>query len=260
VGLGDRLPFELAQHVVPLLPHRLQRFTPSPSWADAEAASVGYGAVTPAASGSAYSLPTPLSGNDIATLAAFGVALAYVETSTSEVSVVDFGGFDGQHADLVQRAFPHVHFRWTVVELPSVVELVRERTRAGLNFLDNLETAMRGQVDVAFASASLNYVQAPATLLSDLVSGSQVTILSRLPLWPVAEHRTAIQHSQRQPEEISYPTWFFAERRFLKDVASNGEVLLDFVTPNDRAFFAGHYGRYRGLVIARRGQDCVVPT
>jgi putative methyltransferase (TIGR04325 family) len=250
VGLGNYLPPEISRTLVPRLPRRWQRFTSASTWAEAEAASVGYVSV-PVSSAKNRAVPNQaLKGNQTALVAAFGVALAALEPRDGPVSVVDFGGYDGKHADLIQHLFPGLSFEWIVVDLPGVVEVMSVRSRPGLGFVSDLSTALEAGPDVILASASINYIADPTDVLTLMCANSSCVVLTRLPLWPINRHTAAVQHTQRRPVDISYPTWFFSEQVFLSEIPFGSKVLLDFVCPDDRAGFAGHYSTYRGLVIA----------
>ncbi len=255
MGLGNYLPPAISRALVPRLPRRWQRFTSATTWAEAEAASVGYVAV-PASTATGEALSTQaLTGNQTALVAAFGVALSAREPRDGPISVVDFGGYDGKHADLIQHLFPELTFEWIVVDLPGVVEVMSVRRRPGLAFVSDPSAALEPGPDVILASASINYIADPMDMLRMMCSHASVVVLSRLPLWPIDRHTPAIQHTQRRPVDISYPTWFFSEHVFMSEIPSGSDVLLDFVCPDDRAGFAGHYSTYRGLVIvSNRGR------
>lgn len=250
LGLGSYLPPDVSRRIVPRLPRRWQRFTSAATWAVAEAESIGY-ADLPVAHEPARSIHgDPLGGNEMAMVGAFGVALGALSQSGSPVRVVDFGGYDGQHADLIQSLFPNLSFEWIVVDLPSVIRVMSGRSRPGLQFRSDLSVVLEAKADVVLASASLNYVPNPTSTLGTMCAGSSFVVLTRLPLWPIESHAAAVQHAQRRPVEISYPTWFFSEDRFMNELPTRSRVVLDFACPDDRAGFAGHYSTYRGLVIA----------
>ena len=250
LGLGSYLPLELSRRIVPHLPRRWQRFTYAPTWADAQATSIGYAEV-PITRPPSATFPTRLlGGNEMAMVGAFGVALGARTPSGSPVRVVDFGGYDGKHADLIQPLFPDLSFEWIVVDLPLVVETMTERTRPGLQFTSVLSNALEAKADVFLASASLNYVPDPMTMLGAMCAHASFVVLTRLPLWPIGRHMAAVQHTQWRPVEVSYPTWFFSETQFKAALPTGSHIVLDFVCPDDRASFAGHYSTYRGLVIA----------
>ena len=250
MGLGNYLPPELSRKVVPRLPRRWQRFTSAPTWAQAEAESVGY-VSAPVSLPTTTALPKQaLAGNQTALVAAFGVALAAREPRGGPVTVVDFGGYDGKHADLIQHLFPQLSFDWVVVDLPGVVEVMSVRSRPGLTFVSDPSAALEAGPDVILASASLNYIADPADMLRMMCANGSFVVLTRLPLWPIERHTAAVQHTQRRPVDISYPTWFFSEPVFMAQIPTGLDILFDFVCPDDRAGFAGHYSTYRGLVIA----------
>ena len=250
MGLGNYLPPEISRTLVPRLPRRWQRFTSAATWAQAEAASAGYVSV-PVLPATIKPVPMQaLTGNQTALVAAFGVALAAREPRDGPVSVVDFGGYNGKHADLIQHLFPELSFDWVVVDLPGVVEVMAVRSRPGLAFVSDPSASLQARPDVILASASINYIANPTDMLRIMCAHGSCVVLTRLPLWPIDRHTPAVQHTQRRPVDISYPTWFFSEHVFMSEIPLGSKVLLDFVCPDDRAGFAGHYSTYRGLVIA----------
>ena len=255
LGLARYLPPELSRRVVPHLPQRWQRFTYAPTWADAQATSIGYAKVPITPPPATPHPRQPLAGNQLAMVGAFGVALSARRPSASPIRVVDFGGYDGKHAGLIQPIFPQLSFEWVVVDLPPVVETMSGLRRPGLEFVSDLSVALEGRVDVFLASASLNYIPDPTAMLDTMCAHAPFVVLTRLPLWPIQSHTAAVQHTQRRPVEVSYPTWFFSERLFMAELPGRSEILLDFVCPDDRAGFEGHYSTYRGLVIATAGVE-----
>ena len=250
MGLGNYLPPAISRTLVPRIPRRWQRFTSAASWAKAEAASAGYRSAPVALPATRVPHAHSLAGNQSALVAAFGVALTARESRDEPVRVVDFGGYEGKHADLIQDLFPQHSFDWVVVDLPSVVEVMSDRSRPGLTFLSDSAAALKTGPDFILASASLNYIADPTDMLRTMCANASFVVLTRLPLWPINHHAPAIQHTQRRPVKISYPTWFFSERVFMSEIPLGSDILLDFECPDDRAGFAGHYSTYRGLVIA----------
>jgi len=236
----------------------MQRFSKSTSWEAATDASLGYDKIKINPSQPVTSLG-PLSGDQLGVVAAFGSALVHLGIAHRSVRVVDFGGAEGRHAHLVAAAFPRARFEWTVVELSDVVESMKDFENPGLSFTDDLDQSLKASPDIVFASGALNYVPEPLDLLNKMLDRSRVTVLSRIPLWPISEHQVAVQRPQRRPIEISYPTWFFSEAKLISHLEPRTEILLDFLCHNDRAFFAGHYGIYRGLVLTSRSFGESIP-
>jgi putative methyltransferase (TIGR04325 family) len=168
----------------------------------------------------------------------------------SAVRVVDLGGYHGHHHAVAARSLPRTTFDWTVVELPDVVQSCADITTSGLHFTTDLRAALQSGADICVASASLNYIADPMGALTAMVRAASAVVLLRLPLWPIAEHRPAIQRLSRHSAQAGYPTWFFSETQFRDQVGTLGRIILSFDVPEDRAYFAGHYGCYQGLVIA----------
>jgi putative methyltransferase (TIGR04325 family) len=249
MGLGGFLPPRIARRIVPLLPARFQRFTRAASWEVAEMCSIGYAELPVRMPTSSSLSPRHLSDNEIALVDVFRVVVNARASSSGPIRVVDLGGFDGKHAELVQLSFPGTAFEWVVVDLPAVVAEMTPRQRPGLEFTADLEVALNGGVDVCLASASLNYVPNPDEMLRMMCEAARHVLLVRIPLWPITRHTPAIQRVQRRPIEVSYPTWFFSQVQFLAELNDKARILLNFECPHDRAYFDGHYSTYRGLLL-----------
>jgi putative methyltransferase (TIGR04325 family) len=251
-GIAARLPYPVARRLVPLLPSRAQRFHPASSWDAAARMTHGYEAsrheVAPPRSAPPADAAS-LSSRDVQLIACMGAAMG-LAVPESTMRVVDLGGYHGGHRDVVVRAFPESTFDWTVVELPDVVRACSGATSPGLHFTSDLDEALGEGVDICLASASLNYVPDPRSTLAAMARRSRAVVLLRLPLWPITQHRPAIQRLSRHSAEVGYPTWFFSETQFRAEVAALGRIVLSIDVPEDRAYFSGHYGCYRGLVIA----------
>jgi putative methyltransferase (TIGR04325 family) len=250
MGIGQFLPEPLAARIVPLMPESMQRFNPAASWACAVSASRGYD-MAPVIDLHQDRMPkgVRIGPTDLINVAAFGSALHKISRLREKVRVVDFGGYLGLHRVAIATAFPTLELEWTVVELPRVVEVMKNKPSEGPLFTSDLEMALSEGVDFVLASASLNYVHTPIDVLQQFISHSQFVFLNRLPLWPVEEHQVAVQRAQRRPVEISYPTWFFSRKTFLSGLPFSCDIRMEIEVSSDRAFFAGHYGTYSGLLI-----------
>lgn len=254
VGIAAYVPPTLAAKLIPLMPDRMQRFRAAPSWAAAESATQGYGSAFRRTHGlepGTGSLPQTsqraLGGREVQMIAAFGVVMGQ-RVAHRTLRVVDLGGAEGIYRGVVALAFPEVDLDWTVVELPEVVAAYERSGHDRLHFTSSLAAALDAPVDVVLASASLNYVAEPAKTLARAASRARHVIATRLPLWPLPVHRPAMQRVGRGSNTVGYPTWFFSRNQFLNEVDALGSMQLLFEVPQDRAYFAGHYGTYHGLV------------
>ena len=189
---------------------------------------------------------------ELIVIEAFRTALREIDAN-QVVRVLDVGGFDGAYSEVIRNQFPKVEFDWTVVELPVVVNhfaAINDR----IFYSTDLQQSLQARPHVVFASAVINYLPNPHEILESFFNSTQVVILNRLPLWQIPQDQTAIQTAQRKPFLIQYPTWFFSETQFLNRLKSNVDVLSDFEVAQDRAYFADHYGTYRGLVLCTKTQ------
>jgi len=127
--------------------------------------------------------------------------------------------------------------------------------RPDLRFVSDLEEAMDRGCDIAVASASLNYVPDPYLTIGLLSKAALALVIARAPLWPIPDDRVAIQHVSSGGGTFSYPTWFFSQDAFRQRVRTFGALDMEVEFPDDRAFFAGHYGTYRGVVVSTHAQQ-----
>ena len=247
----------LRKRVIALKPMRFQRFKPTGSWGEAESKTRGYSELTSEVLLEAH----PSRGNqdrtissamDLIVIEAFSTALREIDAN-QVVRVLDIGGFDGAYAEVIKNQFPEVEFEWTVVELPVVVNHFATRNDR-ISYSPNLQQSLQTRPDVVFAPAVINYLSNPHEVLESFFNNTKVVILNRLPLWPLTQDQAAIQTAQRKPFLMQYPVWFFAEAQFLSRVALRSDLLLDFEVAQDRAYFAGHYSTYRGLVLHTKPQ------
>lgn len=241
-----------APRLVPLMPSRFKRFAPAQTWGDAEASSSGYASVVPSADPGKVERAV-LNKSAQGLISAFGVALALGARPTDSIEVVDFGGGTGKSAHLVRRVFPALRFHWSVVEQPHVVDAMLQAPVPNVEYLSDLNRALDRRPSIILASASLNYISDPLNLLRQFCEASDVTILNRLPLWPLRSHSAAVQCVGRDAHDPSYPTWFSAEEKFRATASKLAEIVYEFESPGDRAYFRGTYRTYSGMVHDNRG-------
>jgi len=254
-GLGSLLPYPVASRVVPLVPTRFQRFVTVDNWKQAEIESAGYARLQAASAEAKPLSPAPgptkvrvFDSRELQLIAAFGVCLARCP-STDPVRVLDLGGFRGEHRSVIASAFPDIPFIWTIVEIPEVATRLSSHADDQVQWTSDLSAVASLGADICLASATLNYMPEPFDALRTLAECAPHVIVTRLPLWPIAQHAIAIQRPGRRTSASGYPTWFFSDERFREQLAELGTVVLEFVVPEDRSYAAGHFGSYQGLVL-----------
>jgi putative methyltransferase (TIGR04325 family) len=114
------------------------------------------------------------------------VGLMFSLLDEAELTVLDFGGACGTHYFHAKTLFSNrVKLRWSVVELPEVVELARAFQNQELRFLDNLEAAVNelGDIDVLLCDGVLPHTGDIYGWLQRLVAcGAKHLYLRRLPV------------------------------------------------------------------------------
>lgn len=226
------------------------RFQAVDSWREAVSLTTGYEALVSDQPVDAdewktgWPFATP---REVQLLAAVGTVLQKLAPS-GRLRVLDFGGGSGVYSVAVKRAYPDIHIEWTVLETTAAHRRFAKATApAWLQWETDLSSLR--QQDIVLASASLNYVPDPWASLQRLAESAPFLIITRLPLWPISEHRPAVQYLDRG-KRAGYPTWFFSESRFRQGLVEVGETLLEWSVPEDTAYFAQHRCDYRGLLLA----------
>jgi putative methyltransferase (TIGR04325 family) len=239
-------------------PARLRRFEPSASWAEATARTGGYESV---AQQSLVHLPDPdpaqlerLGQRELQLVAALGIVLAQSPPGAS-LSVVDLGGASGYYRSVAAAAFPERELEWTVVENPTLAARgAQASSTAGLSWTTDLSAALAKSPDFVLASAVINYLPDPIEVLQSIAARTLWLLVTRLPLWPIPQHRAAVQRLGRRREAGSYPTWFFSERQLLRQLERDWRLVLRYEVPQDAAFFDGTWSTYAGLLLQARAR------
>ena len=137
---------------------------------------------------------TSLDHGALRTLIALGLS-----NVNGRLNVLDFGGGGGYHHAVAVKAlgtaFP---MRWNVVETPAMVKAAKRLERPGLKFFDDLDAAATdlGDVDLVFASGSLQYCPHPVDFLRRLVNvGGRYLFITRTPFAESGEDIVSRQES-----------------------------------------------------------------
>ncbi|TXH41577.1 MAG: methyltransferase, TIGR04325 family [Actinobacteria bacterium] len=224
------------------------RFRPAESWTQALAASPG-GYPTTRRPSVPWQAPDRRFANDtevhiMACLSKLGVR--------HTLRVLDLGGAFGQLAHTVAWVWPQTEIEWTVWELPEVVasaaDLAGTHGNLTLHFTDH---APAQPVDLAVASAVLQYLPEGLARLPGLAGLAKWIVIDRLPLWPLDEDRVAVQHESVLGGAL-YPVWFLAESQAESAIRSVGRIELRWLHRQDTAFFAGVRCNYKGVLLSVR--------
>lgn len=166
--------------------------------------------------------------------------------------LVDFGGALGstwwQHRPwLLDLA----SVRWSVVEQPAIVEAGRrEFTHAPLRFFASLDECCAAEApDVVLLSSVLPYVEDPRGLLADLSARRLDTlIIDRTGFVERGRDRLTVQQVPPSIYAASYPCWFLDRGSLRRSLASEWQVVEEWVNEDDVDIDAEH----RGMMLERR--------
>lgn len=249
-----------ARRIVSCLRGREIRFVGDfKSWAEAEAASTGYGAE--------YILERTIKAarevnNGEAAFERDGVPIAEMEypfplawalmraaARHGRLHVLDFGGALGstyfQSRALINAASD---LRWAIVEQPAHVAAgAKEFGNHELSFHDTIDAARQhAEYDVILLSSVIQYLQDPLGFVDSVLTPEFPSIiLDRTPFMVDGVARLTVQHVPEWIYPASYPAWFFSEDELLARFAQQYELVAgwpgsDNAQPeNGKAIFKG---------------------
>lgn len=146
-----------------------------------------------------------------------------------QLNILDFGGGSGFHYLIARASLPiEKNLKWAVVETRAMTKLASTYlSNDELQFFDSLKnaTANLGEVDLVFASSSLQYCENPLETLEQLVNiGAKHIFITRTPFSESDQNYISIQKSRLKdngpgimsPEftdsEIAYPITFMSQK------------------------------------------------
>ncbi|MGD9592061.1 MAG: methyltransferase, TIGR04325 family [Candidatus Berkiella sp.] len=108
----------------------------------------------------------------------------------NNLKILDFGGAFGTHYYIAKKFLKHIHFDWTVVELPEVIKLGKPLQNEELSFFDLQGDFSQplGDFDLVLTSATLQHMPSPLKTLSFLtLQNAPYIALMRLGITPERE-------------------------------------------------------------------------
>lgn len=192
------------------------------------------------------------------------ISAVLLASPSARLNVIDFGGACGAHfffaKALLAALRKKVALRWHVVETPAMVRAGAALADDQLCFFDELPAAVKnlGQVDLVFASGSIQYHPNPYELVKSLseIRAQNVfvtrTALSDLPMDVVATQRTYLQghgpgRSSSRPDrrQLLIPVTF-ARRTEIERILSDKHDLRIALVEDANAYSAGphHFNMY----------------
>lgn len=174
-----------------------------------------------------------------------------------ELNLVDFGGFLGttyfQARDFIAAA---ASVRWTVVELPQVVEVAQKELQqeGPLQFLNSLSEALAARPNVVLLSGVAQNLPDPFSAFREIRQAEASWVLfDRTVVIESPESRIAIQSVIRQGREVSWPVRLFSRSDLLREWTPDYELVAEFASYCDPAeIIDGLQIDYRGFALRRR--------
>ena len=178
---------------------------------------------------------------------------------TKKITVIDFGGAAGTHYFIAKLMLAEdVELDWRVIETSA---MVAEAKRQGLetdelHFFDNLDTASKkGDIDLVFASGSVQYTPKPYDCLEKLASvNANFLMITRTPITDspcviLQRSRLSANGVGEIPKELgiidktlSYPATMMDRKKFESILLSFGKIALKLV--EDKAAYVSDKGSF----------------
>lgn len=160
-------------------------------------------------------------------------ALLWIASRTpGGVRVLDFGG--GLGTSYFQN-LPFMNWvtelEWSIVEQPSFVAQARAKFDGHrLKFFSNLAEGLRAsKPQFALLSSSLQYVEKPYEVLSDIVeAGVEVVMIDRTLFSSETADYATQQHVPQNIFPAIIPVWVFSQQKFLEYMQRNYRMLSPF--------------------------------
>jgi putative methyltransferase (TIGR04325 family) len=160
---------------------------------------------------------------------------------SKELKIIDFGGGGGFHYSVARAALPiEQHLKWHVVETSGMVQKASPLlSNSELKFFDSIESAAAelNEVDLVFASSSLQYCENPLQTLEQLLNiGSKHIFITRTPLSESNRSYICIQKSRLKDNgpgtmpaifndcEVSYPITFMSKNVVEESLMKNYKI------------------------------------
>ncbi len=167
-------------------------------------------------------------------MAAFSVA----EPVDGIYEVLDFGGGYGAIYELFRRVYPDRPIRWTIVEVPRLVERGDEMGASQSKvFATEIPTHA---FSLCIASSTLQYLPQPAEGFARLrAMRVPLMLVGRFPLVPsLRRDRLTVQHVPPSMFRASMPAWFFCHD-WIDRLRSFGEIVMQWDSPKDQMTLDG---------------------
>jgi putative methyltransferase (TIGR04325 family) len=140
-----------------------------------------------------------------------------------ELKVLDLGGGFGGHYYQVREAVgSKINLKWDIVETSTLVaEALKLNIDNDLYFHDDIAHLSGNKYDIILTSGTLQYLPDPAEMFNKMKNISHTyMIINRFPLINEDADRLTIQHVPKSYYSASFPSWFFAEDKWITLIES----------------------------------------
>lgn len=167
------------------------------------------------------------------------------------LNVLDFGGALGSFYFQHKKFFNRLKsIRWSVIEQSHFVEYGKfELQNDELRFYASIDECLANEkVDVVFLSSVLQYLVAPAHMLSELSKiKADYILIDRTPFIESPNDRLTVQSVPESIYKASYPAWFFSQLKFYTLINTIGyQIIEEFDCDDDVGL-----GQFKGYFLER---------
>lgn len=151
--------------------------------------------------------------------------------NNNRLNVLDFGGSLGSSYYQNRKLLDSLNeINWCIVEQPNFAEIGREEfATEQLHFFNSIsDCTEKYNIDIILLSSVLQYLEEPGKFLEDLKSRRiKYLLIDRTPFVDSYD-RITIQKVHPAIYKATYPCWFFNKEKFIANLCSDYELVLEF--------------------------------
>jgi putative methyltransferase (TIGR04325 family) len=135
-----------------------------------------------------------------------------------ELKVLDLGGgFGGHYYQVTEAVGSNIKLDWDIVETSTLASEARElNLDDSLKFFDNINHLSNNKYDLILTSGTLQYLPDPVEMFLKLKDINHTyLIINRFPIFEENKDRLTIQTVPKSYYSASFPSWFFAEDKWM---------------------------------------------
>ncbi|WP_156668081.1 methyltransferase, TIGR04325 family [Rhizobium bangladeshense] len=163
------------------------------------------------------------------------------------ISVLDFGGGNGNYYFRLKDYFPEDCLDWTVVETQNMVQACAPIGSDHVTYLTDIPDGR--QYDVALVSGTLQYLPDAYGRLDRIMSAAKWMILTRLPVREALDDKFMVQTVPSHIHNGSMPIQMFSDAKIRTAIKTRGRVEQTWLVALDEGSLAPVEAKPVGFLI-----------